>query len=194
MELNTSWTERASKHSLCYGCICLQLKESQTKQQSQTLSFWTRQLAALIHLFYSALLQTTYSLAIYLFCWLQFLLPSLPMIQQPCSVWYTLFAVLCSSVRESQEAWVWVQVPLLAGQAAARHIGQCCVGNGRVPRCLSPGQDGACCQQDRPDWVSCALSYFECLLFWAVFLPCSNSRGSSGVMGRWASLCLAKGE
>ena len=69
VELNASWTERARKHSLCDGGVHPQLNEPQTKQQSQMLSFGTRQLAALIHLFYSALLQATYSsLAICLFC------------------------------------------------------------------------------------------------------------------------------
>lgn len=76
MELKASWTEGASKRSLYYGGIRPQMKESQTKQQSQMLSFGTRQLAALIHLFYHALTNHILLLGyLFVLCWLQFLLP-----------------------------------------------------------------------------------------------------------------------
>lgn len=64
VELNVPWTAQASKH--CWDTS--PVKEPPTKQLSQVLSFRTRQLDVLIHLFCSAVPSHMFLLGCCLFC------------------------------------------------------------------------------------------------------------------------------
>lgn len=137
MELNVPWTAQASKH--CWDTS--PVKEPPTKQLSQVLSFRTRQLGVLIHLFCSAVPSHMFLLGCCLFCAAS---SSLCHSSQGCSshaVCDTPY-LQCSGAQGEKATPGSESTSFLAGQAGAQHTDQCQAGNGRVPRSWSLGQDG----------------------------------------------------
>lgn len=100
VEFSVPWTEQASEH--CWDTS--PVEEPPSRQLGQVLSFRTRQLHVLIHLFCCAVPSHVFLPGwLFVVCWLQLPLPQLPgVLQQPCRVGCTLPAVLWSSGAEKQ--------------------------------------------------------------------------------------------
>lgn len=188
VELNASWTE--GQVTICFSMVVYNPSWRSLKPSNRARrchlgpDSWVRWFICSTVLCYKPHTPP----CLFVLCWLQFLLPELPKIQQPRNVCDTLFAVLYSSVRVSQEAWVWGQGLLLAGQAAAQHIVWV------MEEFPDAGPLGRMVHiAVRPTWLSFLCFVLLWVLFRAVFLPLSNSRGSSGVMEGESACAWQKG-